>query len=168
MKRAVLIATLFLCAQAHADEASKRAKIGKLIAAQGMEQMFQQQLDSSKTALVELGTKIMHSLGDANTPPSAAEKLVEPIFNRFVQDAGAMFTARELVDIWSSQYGKDLTEAEIDKILAYYSSPIGQKDVRAAQTAMVGFSATLNPESEKRAMKLLEKLKIDMDAAMHK
>jgi hypothetical protein len=168
MKRAVLIATLFLCTQAHADEASKRAKIGKLIAVQGMEQMFKQQLDSSKTAMVEMGTKIVRSMSDENTPPSASEKLVEPIFNRFVEDVGNMFTARELVDRWSSQYGKELTEADIDKILAYYSSPIGQKDVKASQMAMVGFSATVNTETEKRAMKLLEKLKVELTAAMPK
>ena len=168
MKRAVLIATLFLGTQAHADEASKRAKIGKLIAVQGMEQMFKQQLDSSKTAMVEMGTKIVRSMSDENTPPSASEKLVEPIFNRFVEDVGNMFTARELVDRWSSQYGKELTEADIDKILAYYSSPIGQKDVKASQMAMVGFSATVNTETEKRAMKLLEKLKVELTAAMPK
>lgn len=168
MKHAIIIAALLVCTHAQADDASKRAKINKLAVAQGLELMFQQQLDASKVATIDMGKKMVASMRDPKVPQTEIDKKIGPIFNRFVASAGAMFSARELVDSWSSHYGKDLTEAEIDKILAYYTSPIGQKDAKSSQAAMAGFSTAMNAEAEKRGMKLFDQLKSDMDAAFKK
>ncbi|MEJ7805598.1 MAG: DUF2059 domain-containing protein [Telluria sp.] len=168
MKHAIIIAVLFVCSHAQADEASKRAKISKLVAAQGLELMFQQQLDASKVAMIDLGKNIVRSLADPKVPETEEQKRIAPVFNRFVARTGEMFSAKELVDSWASHYGKNLTEAEIDKILAYYTSPIGQKDVKSSQAAMVGFSTMMSAESNNRAMKLLDQLKIDLNAALKK
>ena len=168
MKHAIIIAALLVCTHAQADDASKRAKISKLVVVQGLEPLFQQQLDASKVAMVDLGKKMIDSMREPGATETDMDKKINPIFERFVASAGEIFSAKELVESWSAHYGKDLTEAEIDKILAYYSSPIGQKDVKSSQAAMAGFSAMMNAQTEKRAMKLFDKLKSDMTDALKK
>ncbi len=168
MKHAIVIAALLVCTHASADEASKRAKIGKLAAAQGLEQMFQQQLDASKTSMKDMGTKMLRSLADPKAPRSEEDKKIQPILNRFMAEVSNMFTGKELADLWAKHYGANLTEDEVDKILAYYLSPIGQKDVKASQAAMGGFMTTFNQETEKRALKILGKLKTEIEAASKK
>src|SRR5687768_11886252 len=125
---------LFASTQAHADETSKRAKIEKLLVVQGMEQMIQQQLNQSAASVSSMGEKVFNTMvGDAPKANPEALKKVRAIHEKFLQDASKIFTAKEVVDAWSAEYGKDLAESDLDKILDYYLSPAGQKDIASSK-----------------------------------
>ncbi len=167
MKKLLITFALLACTNAHADEASKRAKIAKLLVAQGLEQMIQQQLDQSTASVSNMGEKAFNSMvGDAAVTNPEAIKRMRVAHETFLAKAATMFTAKEMLDVWSAHYGKDLTEADIDKILAYYTSTIGQKEIAASKMAMTAFGQIFSVESEKRVMKLLDQFKKDMDAAV--
>lgn len=170
MKNFLLLLTFLACTQAaHADEVSKRAKIGKLIVAQGMEQMLQQQIDHSAASLANLGLNAFTSMpADAAIVHPVVLKKQKAIYAKFMKDAATIFTAKELVDSWSANYGKDLSESDIDQILAYYSSPIGQKDVASSKLAMTAFSQMFAKENEKRVVRLLDKFSKDLAAASNR
>ncbi len=44
-------------------------------------------------------------------------------------------TAEDMVEIYSSFYGPHFSEAEVDELIAFYSSNLGQKDIRATRMA---------------------------------
>jgi hypothetical protein len=167
MKTILFLATLLLSTHALADEASKRAKITALAKVQGLEQMFQQQLDQSKASIAALGNdifeKTMKENGAAASPddPKAKE-----ILKRYMERAALIYTAKEYADTWSRSYGKDLSEADLDKMLAYYRSPLGQRDVRATQAAMINFSEVVAKESQARLGALIEEMIKDLKATL--
>lgn len=166
MKKLLIAIALIASSHAHADEASKRAKIAKLMVVQGLEQMMQQQMDQSTASLSGMAGKLFDSMvGDKSAADPAMLKRLRAVHERFLASAGTMFSAKEVVDSWSASYGKDLTEAEVDKILAYYMSPTGRKDIAASKAAMTEMGETLSTETEKRMFALLEQFKKDMDAA---
>ncbi|MBK8816545.1 MAG: DUF2059 domain-containing protein [Methylococcaceae bacterium] len=45
------------------------------------------------------------------------------------------WTAEEIVSVWSKYYGSKFTDSELDQLIAFYLSDIGQKDVQASKTA---------------------------------
>ena len=129
--------------------------------------MIQQQLDQSAASVSSMGEKVFNTMaGDAaKSHPEVIEKL-RPIHEKFMQDASRMFTAKEVVDAWSAEYGKDLAESDLDKILAYYLSPTGQKDIASSKKAMTAFGQLFSVESEKRVLHLLGQFHKDLMAAI--
>jgi hypothetical protein len=90
----------------------------------------------------------------------------EQVFTQYIERCSTMFTAKEFVETWSRFYGKNLSEVELEKILAYYKSSAGKKDVAASQAAMVGFSQVMGAESQKRMNDSIGQLMADLKAAM--
>ncbi|MFB9244859.1 hypothetical protein IV454_11825 [Massilia antarctica] len=62
MKILLLIASLLLSTHALADEASKRQKIRELARTQGLEQMFQVQIDQGKISTSKMGVEFFDKL----------------------------------------------------------------------------------------------------------
>ncbi|MDR2208509.1 MAG: DUF2059 domain-containing protein [Azoarcus sp.] len=169
MKKILVFFALVLSTHVHADEASRQAKIAQIVEAQGLHQMLQEQLDQSKALAAEIGRdtfrKMLLEIGIAEGEET---KALEQVLVEFNERCAVMFSAKELVAMWSAFYGKDLSEADLDKILAYYKSPTGKKDVRAAQIAMVEFSKAMNAEGQKRLNESIEQLISDLKTAIAK
>ncbi len=169
MKAIVVIAALLLSTHAMADEASKRAKILKLAEVQGLEQMFQQQVDQSKANLATLGRDLAaKAVIDSGQAMGGKNPRVEKLIERMVDHASHLFTAKEYADLWSRNFGKDLSEADIDQMLVYYKSPVGQKDVRASQLAMGSFASAIGAETQKRVKVLIDEFTKDLKAGAKK
>ncbi|MRD48069.1 DUF2059 domain-containing protein [Caenimonas koreensis DSM 17982] len=165
---AFVIGVLFWGA-AVADEATRRETIAKIVEAQGLTQMFQQQLDQGKASASDIGKNIVQKmLAETGAPRGQTDPRLEQVFQRYLERCAAMFSARELVDTWSQFYGKDLTESELDQILAYYQSPVGKKDVFASQTAMTGFSKTMSAQGQERLNASISQLMTDLKTALAK
>ena len=165
MKHMIFAAALLVCSAAHADEASKRAKIGKLVAAHGLVPAFQQQLDGLTERMSRLGDEIESSLPRTAVEDPVVEKRREAIQKQYMRDVDNMFSVDEMIGIWAAEYSKHVTEAELDQILAYYASEAGKKDGKAAKAAMTTFIKVLGPQSEQRSAALVEKLMNDLKAA---
>jgi hypothetical protein len=46
------------------------------------------------------------------------------------------WTAQEIVNVWARAYGPSFTDEELDQLIAFYSSPLGQKDARVSQEGL--------------------------------
>lgn len=169
MKTIVLLAALFLPTHALANEASKRAKIVQLAKAQGLEQMFQQQLDQAKASSVAMrGDIVDKMLKDSGLEASPEDPKVRQILVRFAEKASMIYSAKEYVDIWSRYYGQEMSEADIDQMLTYYRSPLGRRDMRATQTAMTTFTDVIGKESQIRLTALTENMMKELKAIVQK
>jgi hypothetical protein len=161
----LLLAMMFvISAHASANEPVRQAKIAEIMEAQRLLQMFQQQLDQAKVQASELGRdiyqKVLAESGGKENPK------LELVFTRYIERCSTIFTAEEFVEIWSRFYGSELSEADLDGILAYYQSSIGKKDVVASQAALLGFSQVMSTEGQKRFNDAFGQLMTDLKAAM--
>jgi hypothetical protein len=167
MKYVLLAIALVISGHVNADESARQAKITKIIEAQGLQQMFQQQLDQSKAQAGDLGKNLYRKMLSENGIVAEQENTtLEHVFTQYIERCSTMFTAKEFVETWSRFYGNNLSEAELEKILAYYKSSAGKKDVAASQAAMVGFSQVIGAESQKRMNDSIGQLMVDLKAAM--
>jgi hypothetical protein len=167
MKYLLLAIALVFSGHVNANESARQAKISEIIEAQGLLQMFQQQLDQSKAQASDLGKNLYRKmLSESGINDGQENPKLERIFTQYIERCSTMFTAKEFVETWSRFYGSNLSEAELEKILAYYKSPVGKKDVAASQAAMVGFSQVMSAESQKRMNDSIGQLMADLKAAM--
>jgi hypothetical protein len=141
-----------MCARfsvAASAEDSRAAKINELIQLQGLARMVEQ----SKTAERAAATQTVRSMTDkmfAQFPNVAAEKraAMDAAAQRFLSEVQNSFDQDDAVRAWGRFYSEGLTDEELDAIIAYYRSPVGQKDVHASQLALPQFQKYL---AEKRA-----------------
>lgn len=167
--RALFMVALLACGVAVADETTQREKIAKIIEAQGLTLMFQQQLDASKEAAGEIGRNIAKKLlTESGVPEGQQSPKVEQAIRRYMERCATMISAKELVDTWAAFYGKNLSDAELDQVLAYYQSPVGRKDVLATQVAMAGFSQKINTLGQERMNVSIGQLMSELKTAFEK
>ena len=167
MKYLLLAIALVISVHVNANESARQAKISKIMEAQGLQQMFQQQLDQSKAQASDLGKNLYRKLlADSGIADGQENPKLERVFTQYIERCSTMFTAKEFVETWSRFYGSNLSEADLEKILAYYKSSAGKKDVAASQAAMVGFSQVIGAETQKRMNDSVGLLIADLKAAM--
>ena len=136
---------------ANADESARQAKIAKILKAQGVLQMFQQQIESSKSRASDIGKTIYRqTLFENGIEEGQETPEAQQVFIQHIERCSKLFTAKALTDIWSRFYGEKLSEKELDQILAYYTSPVGKKDVAVSQAALTGFLQVVNAERKIR------------------
>jgi hypothetical protein len=66
-----------------------------------------------------------------------------PLFRPSMHRNQSPLTARDLVDMWAKYYGAKFSDDELDGILKYYQSPLGQKEVLASREAMTDYRQEL-------------------------
>ena len=152
IKKAVIISFSILFPQlANADEASRNKLIFDIIQAQHIEQSFQQAIDQSR----ELGKQVANDIaakliqGKEDVSPGDRDKL-EAILQKHMERCSTMWKPEELTNIWAKNYGAGLSEKELKQILAYYQSPIGQRDVASMQKTMQLYTNTVSTEGRNK------------------
>lgn len=137
--------------------------IQRIAVSQGLLEIFEQQLVQQRDSMNGYATKLFdecvaESGGQANMKAKTA-------LEHFMAKVATIFSAAEITSAWTSAYGKDLSEQELQEILKYYESPIGRKDVAANKSAMVTFSTWMNQESLTRSTALLKEFAQELQAA---
>lgn len=144
--------------------ADRTEKIRTLMEAQGLDQMFQQQIDSGrleqrKQAKAALG-QIMAQL----KPTKEFDARFRSAFDEFLKSVETPWSAQDIVAVWAKAYGERFSDQELDDLVAYYTSPLGKKDVMAAQEALPElaghFSALTKPLLERATHNFLERLQL--------
>lgn len=148
MKRARIVFPLALCfiaMGAHADAESKRAKLLRLMELQGLNAKIEAQLARAKSQILELGQQQVAKL-QASFPEQPAEYWsAYPIrMAKMAADFDESISPEEAAALWVEAYGKNLSEPEVDQILAYWESPIGQKDLAATNAATPEWQAAFS------------------------
>lgn len=128
---------------------SKMEKIERLMVAQGILQIFQQQRDMGKAQAEEISDKLLAQLlNEFPSMPEQFQDAIDSAFDKFVLACEGPWSTEHLVATWAKYYGDGLTDSELSVILTYYESPIGQKDIAASQRAMQQFSQHFATESQ--------------------
>ena len=73
-------------------------------------------------------------------------------FNEAAEDLFAAlqppWTPNEVTTIWASIYGSKFTDDELDQLLAFYTSPVAQKETVAGRASLAEFSQYLQMQYE--------------------
>lgn len=168
MKLTIFLITLLLSMHVRADEKSRSEIIGRIVAAQHLQQMFEQQQQQSKASSEEFGKELFQKmLTDLGVPEGKINPSLQKAFSDYMARCSSMFSVDELVATWSSVYGREMSEDELSQALAYYESPVGRKDVQASQVAMIGFSQIMTTEGQRRMQQSVSKLIADIKSAVN-
>ncbi len=133
--RVVFFLLIISTSSAFAGEASKPEKLKELMQLQGLYEMIEQQKDYCEVQAKSIGSKMFEQL-QKQLPGMSISTSIEKAYQRFLVMAKAAWTTEEAVAAFAKFYGPNVTEDEIDKMISYYKSPAGQKDVQATKKAM--------------------------------
>ena len=147
---ALLAATLLSTSFAFADE--QRDELVRRIAdAQGITEIIDQQQEQGRVALQAYAAKMLdEASGGKATPQHKAA------FEKFVARSAQMFSAKEITAAWASQYGRDLSIQDLQDILRYYESPLGQRELASVKRAMPAFMQWISAEGQARGTVLIQ------------
>ena len=136
----LILSVSLLCAAgvpvARGDDSSKAAKVAELIQLRGLAQMMAQSRAVGQAA-AQKTVQSMSEQAFAKFPtiPPETRARIEDASKQFMRDIDSGFDQDDAVRVWGRFYSESLTETELDGILAYYRSPVGQKDVSASRAA---------------------------------
>jgi hypothetical protein len=130
--------TLFALS-ATADD--RTAKIKALMDAQGLVEMWDQQMQLGKQQGRQQALQMLDQMLTSLVPTPELNARFRQAFDTFMEALEPPWTAREIVDVWAGKYGSRFSDQELDSLVAYYTSPLGKKDVAATQAAMPEFMA---------------------------
>jgi hypothetical protein len=149
----ICIAVVLSAACAVASAATRSEKIRELMEAQGLVQMYEQQIQAGREHTRKIADDTVGKMLSTLNPPARVQTRIRDAARAFVLSAQPTWTARDIVEVWGKYYGAKFSDEELDQLLQYYRSPLGQKDVMASREALVPFTA----EFQARYNKILEK-----------
>jgi hypothetical protein len=125
-------------------EDARTAKIAELARLQGLDRMLEQ----TRAAERDAATQVVRSKTDplfAQSPgiPARQRAAIEAASRQFLSEVESSVDQDDAVRLWGQFYSAALTEKELDAILAYYRSAVGQKDVQASQAALAQLQSYL-------------------------
>jgi hypothetical protein len=158
---AALLACTWSSGLALAD-ATRDERIQQLIAAQGLQLSIDQQLTAMASELQSAGRQMVQqrlAIEGQTLPPE-----LEAVFARFTERAVRLFSAEEVLAVFAEALNaSDLTDAELETMVAYYSSPVGQRDVVAQRQASVAMAVWIAQESNTRYQAVLQQLIAELE-----
>ncbi len=161
MKLSIVIFTVLMLVPGLAFADTRVEKIEALMKAQGVLEMWQQQIDQSKEDCKKMGAQMFAQLKNQLNPNEEFMSRLEVAFNRFLEKAtNTPWTAQEITDTWAKYYGAKFTDGELDQLIAFYTSDIGQKEVTSSGEALAEFT---NHFKEKNMVFIQKILKDYMD-----
>ncbi|MEZ0122387.1 MAG: DUF2059 domain-containing protein [Candidatus Reddybacter sp.] len=152
----------FFSFSAIADDRS--GKVRSLMEAQGLLSMFEQQLAMGKVQNEKMGQQVIEQILAQYNPNEEFQVRFKAAFLTFMKEVEAPWSADEIVSVWGEYYGTQFSDKELDRLVDFYTSDIGKKEVSASKIALVKFSEHFQALGEpimKNAMqKYIEELKI--------
>ncbi len=172
MLRILAFAIVMATALPSAAEADARQeKITELVRVMGLRDAFDRQIEQSRAAYAEIGKKMVAQvLAEAGVTDPEKKARLEVIFQRYLERGASrsQWKAEDLVEIWSRHYGQDLSDDDLDQILAFYKSPVGQRELAASQAATTGYTAEVQARSQVDMQDALKQLAAELRQEMAK
>ncbi|OGW31820.1 MAG: hypothetical protein A2X54_10255 [Nitrospirae bacterium GWF2_44_13] len=168
-----VILLLLTASYAFAGEASKAAKLKELAKIQGLHEIIEQQRSYSHEQVKLIAPKMLR---EAKKQFPALKKTtiaaLENSYQKFLNATKPAWTTEEAVNAWGVYYGLHVTEDELDNILAFYKSPVGQRAAEAGKIAMqqwaIFFMERNNVTVEKATQAYISELRAIIKAEVKK
>ncbi len=151
MKKVVLV--LFLAFTLNAPAATRDEKIEALMQAQGLVATFEQQRESCKVQGRLQVDQVLGQIAKELNPSHEYQDKIKSASEAFLIALEPPWSAKDTVQSWSKHYGSKFTDAELDELLSFYTSPIAQKEVAVSRQALSEFIA----EFQERTKPIIEK-----------
>lgn len=118
----------------------KEDKIKQLMEAQGLLSMFESQLEMGEVQSEKVGKQMMDQLLSQINPNEEFQTRFKAAFKSYMDKVTAPWGAEDIVSVWGQYYGQHFTKTELDSLVEFYTSPIGQKEVKASKSALTEFT----------------------------
>lgn len=133
----VVILILATVSNAFATTTKKPEKIKELMKVIGIYELIDQQKIYCQEQAKAVGAKTIQQMKEQfpdfdssnNAPIVKATK-------QFIEMAQPTWTTEEAVSVFGELYGANITEDDLDKIISFYKSEPGQKDIQASKKAL--------------------------------
>lgn len=135
---AVVAAAVFTAGIARADDASKREKLHEMFHLSHIDQLLNQMLDQQRTQLPKLMQRMMPNGTVSPEQQKDLDAFLLKLDGIVRQEASWEKMEPQFTDIYASVY----SEQEVDGLIAFYKSPVGQEMV-AKQPEIVAKSQTV-------------------------
>jgi hypothetical protein len=102
-----LILIVLTASTALADDTARNRKIAEIVKAQGVYQQFDDLIQQSKVSTGKfLDESYRKILSDLNAPNARSNPKFEAAFRRFSDKAANLWTADDLLAVWTKNYGR--------------------------------------------------------------
>lgn len=137
----ILWATVLItcCTLCHAGSREENAV--RLIKAQGVVEMFAQQKAQSSLAAKHQSEDILQQITSGFNINDNLKKKFYEISNQFMSDLQSSSTPEEMTKVWADLYTSKFTDSELEELVKYAESPLGQKEREVSQQALSEFTA---------------------------
>lgn len=133
-----LLLAMALSGHAVADE-TRNKKITQLIEAQGLVALWQDQIEITRKEARTQARNIQRQLTAKINPDKMSQAQLDSAYKNFLKKVNTPWVVNDLVDVWIKSYASKLSNDDLDKLIAFYRSDIGKKDVAATRAATSGF-----------------------------
>ncbi|MCK5871399.1 MAG: DUF2059 domain-containing protein [Methylococcales bacterium] len=148
MKKIIVLAFFILSSlQVHAD--TRTDKIGTLMQTLGLVEMFEQRIERAKVRNEQIGKQAIKQILDGLNPSADMQKKLITTFKVYMEKVESPWTSAKIIKVWAKYYGTNFSEAELDQLIVFYSSPLGKKDVSESKKAMEKFSQEFQEKGDK-------------------
>lgn len=162
MRKIALICLLMAAQWSNAGEVGRDSKIYQLLEAQGVQQTFDEQMrlrdDHSKKSVQIMVDETVKRL----KPNGEFKKKFHEAATRLYADLQPPWSPNEVMTIWASIYGNKFSDDEIDQLLAFYTSPVAQKETIAGRASLVEFAQYLQVQYEPYERRAIQKYAEEM------
>jgi hypothetical protein len=154
IRRMILLAAVFLFAlpHAHADDASKRAKIEEMFNVLHIDRTMKQMMDMGLAQGKETAKSIM---GDHPMTPTD-QKIMDDYMAKLSAVVSDVLSWQNLKPAYVDLYASAYTEEEIDGIVTFYKSPVGQALLAKTPELMTKSSAIVNGRMQELGPRMRE------------
>jgi hypothetical protein len=130
----------------------------------GLIETWSKQIESGKVQSEKMGQQALDQLLAQINPNDAFKKRFTESYQNYLGKVSSPWTAKEIVAVWSEYYSPNFTEAELDKLIEFYTSDLGKKDVEVSNQTTVKFTEhfqnAMNPIHIKAVKEYVAEMKI--------
>jgi len=149
MKLKCIFASVILAFSVSAMATDRTEKIRSLMEAQGLNTTFDQMFRSGQEQGRKQAKEMLAQLMEGLNPPDQVKRQFQVAVDQFLADLQPPWGPKEIVEAWAQFYGPNFTDEELDQLLAFYASPLAQKEVvssrRAVNDFLAGFQEKYKP-----------------------
>ena len=142
------------------DVPATKEEIEKLMVAMHLRERMEDLVKNSRKQTKGLLTDLVNKQADALTPEEVSQ--LQSMMDDMIEDIYKDYPIEAIMQDMVPVYQKHLTESDVNDLIAFYSSPVGQKVLREMPTiiseAMQVSSARLQPVMEEATNRLKQKM----------